>query len=171
MYKRILVPLDGSRGAETILPYVEEFAASCRGTVILFHVVESKAIAARLTVCMEGIVVSPALETLDKAMVRANRDAEAYLRAVMASLRCPSLHQEAAVVVEGSVIDQVLRAVLHQDVNLIALTSRGRGGPSRWFSRNVVAGILRQVDCPVLLVHPKVPSGLQKRQKSHLFEV
>ena len=170
MYKRILVPLDGSRVAETILPYVEEFAASCRGTVILFHVVESKAIAARLTVCMEGIVVSPALDTLDKAMVRANRDAEAYLRAVMASLRCPSLHQE-AVVVEGSVIDQVLHAVLHQDVNLIALTSRGRSGPSRWFSRNIVGGILRQVDCPVLLVHPKVPSGLQKRQESHLFEV
>ena len=40
MYKKILVPLDGSRRAEAILPYVIELAHSQDSKVVLLNVVE-----------------------------------------------------------------------------------------------------------------------------------
>ena len=40
MYKRILVPLDGSKRAEKILPHVEDIATQSKATVILLEVIE-----------------------------------------------------------------------------------------------------------------------------------
>src|SRR5437764_19449 len=40
MYRRLLVPLDGSRLAETVLVVVERLAAVYRATVVLLHVIE-----------------------------------------------------------------------------------------------------------------------------------
>jgi len=44
MYHKILVPLDGSKRAEKILPHVEELAKRYKAKVILLQVVEYKAI-------------------------------------------------------------------------------------------------------------------------------
>ena len=41
MYERVLVPLDGSELAETVLPYVEELARKLGSEVVLLHVVPS----------------------------------------------------------------------------------------------------------------------------------
>lgn len=40
MYKTILVPLDGSKRAEAILPHVEHLALRCEARVILVRVIE-----------------------------------------------------------------------------------------------------------------------------------
>jgi nucleotide-binding universal stress UspA family protein len=40
MYKKILVPLDGSKRAEAILPYVEELAQCAKAKVIFLQVIE-----------------------------------------------------------------------------------------------------------------------------------
>ena len=40
MFARILVPLDGSKSAEQVLPYVELLARSCNASVVLLRVVE-----------------------------------------------------------------------------------------------------------------------------------
>lgn len=42
MYKKILVPLDGSRRAEMIRPHVRELASRFQATVILMKVIEIK---------------------------------------------------------------------------------------------------------------------------------
>ena len=41
MYKKILVPLDGSKRAEAILPHVEELAYNFEAQIIFLHVIES----------------------------------------------------------------------------------------------------------------------------------
>ena len=46
MYKKILVPLDGSKRAEAILPHVEEMAHRFEAEVILLQVVEPPSIVA-----------------------------------------------------------------------------------------------------------------------------
>ena len=43
MLTRILVPLDGSRSAESVLPAVMAFASACRAPVALLHVIEKNA--------------------------------------------------------------------------------------------------------------------------------
>ena len=45
MYHKILVPLDGSKRAEKILPHVEELARRYKAKVIFLQVVENKTIA------------------------------------------------------------------------------------------------------------------------------
>ena len=43
MFKRLLVPLDGSRLAESILPPALYFAGQFGATIVLFHVIEAGA--------------------------------------------------------------------------------------------------------------------------------
>ena len=40
MYKKILVPLDGSQRAETILPHVEDLARQFKSEVFLVQILE-----------------------------------------------------------------------------------------------------------------------------------
>ena len=65
MYRRLLVPLDGSCLAETILVVVERLAAAYRATVVLLHVIERGVPAAEAGV---GLVV---LATHGRAGVQA----------------------------------------------------------------------------------------------------
>ena len=46
MYKKILVPLDGSKRAERILPYVEELAKKFGSHLVLLQVIEPSVVLA-----------------------------------------------------------------------------------------------------------------------------
>ena len=46
MYHKILVPLDGSKRAEKILPHVEELALRFKAKVVFLNVIEYKAVPA-----------------------------------------------------------------------------------------------------------------------------
>ena len=62
MYHKILVPLDGSKRAEKILPHVEELARRYNAKVILLQVVEYKTTAAT-----EGVFINLSGQEVDHA--------------------------------------------------------------------------------------------------------
>ena len=72
MFEKILVPLDGSEVAESILPYVEDLAATHKARIVLLRV----ALAHTL----------PGQDEI-KAEVSAVREAEVYLKGVEEGLK------------------------------------------------------------------------------------
>ena len=54
MYKRVLIPLDGSELAEAILPFAEQVAGPLDAEVVLVRVVE--AVSAAEAVALAGVV-------------------------------------------------------------------------------------------------------------------
>jgi nucleotide-binding universal stress UspA family protein len=140
MYRKILVPLDGSKRAEAILPHVIELANRYNAQVLLARIVEPTPVAMESTLAFEPELVGELVKT-----------AESYLTGVQAALREKGIESQVQVTF-GGVVANILDIAKREDVDLIAMASHGRSGLSRVFYGSVTAGVLHGVDRPLLLV-------------------
>ena len=149
MYERILVPLDGSDLAETILPYVEELARKAGSEIILLHVVPS--IESLLSVPVDP--VGPPV-TIDAVEINeaARKSGGEYLDALKARLAGGA--SVTAQMVEGRAEGAILEYVEREKPSLIAMATHGRGGFSRMIMGSVADAVVRKTTIPVLLVRP-----------------
>ena len=143
MYKTILVPLDGSKRAETILPHVEQLAQHYGATVILLQVVEP----APRTSGMEPDYAAVYLQQVQ----RQGTETEAYLEALRVEFRAKGIKSK-PIVVSGPIVEAILNAAECEGVDLIAMASHGRTGLGQVFYGSVAAGVLHRVDRPLLLI-------------------
>lgn len=147
MYKTILVPLDGSELAETILPHVEELARLFGSTVVLLQVMELP----HLVGLPKGDVFD-ALPQLTPAEVNQQlNESRRYLDGQVAQLGAKGIHAR-ALVEYGPVVVTIMRVARHEDAGLIAMASHGRGGLTDVYYGNVAAGVLQRIDRPLLIV-------------------
>ncbi|MCA9971054.1 MAG: universal stress protein [Anaerolineales bacterium] len=143
MYQKILVPLDGSTRAEGIMPHVEALASCMGATVILLHVV---------TPPMMLIGPYDMLPVDDTSLVQEQTDAAAaYLAEWQAKLTAEGIRVR-VVVEPGAVVAAILDVAAREQADLVAMASHGRTGLARAFYGSVAAGVLHQVDRPLLLI-------------------
>ena len=142
MYKTILVPLDGSKRAEAILPHVKDLAGRYGATVIFLRVVEPVPV----RVGLEG-AYSLLAEDLDLWA----KQAESYLSALQDQYREKGIEVRIRVV-QGSAVEAITEIAESEGADLIAMASHGRTGLRRVFYGSVAAGVLHRVDRPLLLI-------------------
>jgi nucleotide-binding universal stress UspA family protein len=145
MYKTILVPLDGSKRAETILPYVQDLARDHRAKVILLHVVE--------TIRPGAGVEQACIDLWEESEWRA-KQTESYLAVLQEKLRDKGIEAWTRVV-RGSAVKAIIDAAEREGADLIALAGQDRTGWSEGLYGCVAAGVLHQVDWPLLLIRSK----------------
>lgn len=151
MYKRILVPLDGSRRAEKILPHVEDLAIQGKSTVILLEVVEPAAAGFTPNVSMMVTPPPQELELFWKSLKAAEEGAAEYLEGKAKELEKKGIATE-RLVQRGDPVNTVVNAAREKNADLIAMTSHGRTGLQRVFYGSVTSGVLHKVDRPLLLI-------------------
>jgi len=135
----ILVPLDGSPLAEGVLPHAVALAQTFDSKVTLLQVV------GRVPQVGEDWAVDP----LDWKMRQS--EAEAYLDRVTESLIKVDL-DASCVLLEGKGAEQMIEFTREKVVDLIVLSSHGRGGLSPWNISSVVQKVILQSWVPVLIV-------------------
>ena len=145
MYEKILVPLDGSKRAEMIRPHVRELASRFQAKVILIMVIEYTS--------ANGIGETYT-SIREKAFKEKLKDNEAYLDGIASKFRNKGISCK-TLVAHGPVVERIIEAANTENVNLIAMTSHGRGGLSRIFCGSVAAGILNRVDRPLFIVRSR----------------
>lgn len=143
MYRKILVPLDGSGCAAAILPHVVELARGMQSELILLRVYSPD------YTLVDSYGHDP--KFYDEIRQLARSDALKYLEEVQADLTRMGLNASIRVS-EGMVVESILATARREDVDLIAMSSHGRTGLARVFYGSVAAGVLHQVDRPLLLV-------------------
>jgi len=146
MYKTILVPLDGSRRAEKILPHVEAIAQKFGAKLILLQVIEP--------IVSE---ISPAriAPYYDKTLVeRWREEAKTYISGVQGELQAKGIATK-TVIETGPVLSSLMLVAAREKVDLVALASHGRTGLARAFYGSVAAGLLNQANWPLLLVRAR----------------
>jgi nucleotide-binding universal stress UspA family protein len=149
MFKTMLVPLDGSKRAEAILPYVEDLARQSQGKLILLQVIDPWAYG--------SVAPSGALPVLyDELVKELIQQAETYLARIQKDLSSQGIEAKARVGV-GSAVSQIMQIAQQEQADLIAMASHGRTGLQRVFYGSVAAGVLHVVDRPLLLV--RAPEG------------
>ena len=140
MVKRILVPLDQSLVAESVVPLVADLARGGGATVRLLHVAPQPDV----LVNAEGRVVAYA----DQEMARLEAEGVDYLRAV--ELQLEGIPVE-CVVRFGDPLQRILGEAGAFGADLIAVTTAGRSGISRAVLGSVAEQVFRKADGPVLL--------------------
>ena len=143
MYKKILVPLDGSARAERILPHVEELAAKFGSQLVLLQIVEPIVLMAAPTDM--GAYYDPT------EIERLTEEATTYLQGLQAVLKTKGIQAE-AIIDNGTVVPAILEEAARKEVDLIAMASHGRTGLARAFFGSVATGVLNQSNYPLLLV-------------------
>jgi nucleotide-binding universal stress UspA family protein len=144
MYHKILVPLDGSKRADRILPHVEDLARRYKAKVIFLQVVEHKAI----TTTEAAFILS------DRELNQAKKQAEIHLEGIQGQFQEKNIESQSHVIY-GPVVHEIISMAAQEGVDLIALASHGRGGLSRVFYGSVAAGLLHRVDRPLLIIRSR----------------
>lgn len=134
MFDRIIVPLDGSKAAEVVFPYVTEIAATFDSKIFLTHVSESSDPAAinEYTSYLKGATLQ-----------------------MKSQLESRGAHHEAGLqtkILTGNPAVEILKYAREIDCGLIAMASRGVSSEGPWTLGNIAAKILRASSFPVLLV-------------------
>jgi len=140
MIKRILVPLDGSELAESVLPLACYLAAQFQASLILFHVVEK----------------DPPSEIHGQHHLREVAEARAYLdqiRQKYSSAQVTILQDVHAVQEEG--VAQTSREHAGElQTDLIVICAHGHGGVRDILFGSIAQQVVRQVKIPVLFIRP-----------------
>ncbi len=147
MYKKILVPLDGSELAESILPNVEELARHFGSTIILLQVLELP----HLVGLPKGDVYDALPQMTPAEVSQYLTETRRYLDRVANRLQEKGIDSR-GLVEYGPVVVTIMRVARQEDIGLIAMASHGRGGLADVYYGSVAAGVLQRIDRPLLIV-------------------
>ena len=158
MYRKILVPLDGSKLAECALPHAEELAKGC-GTeeVILITVTEQVQARTRAPEARElyGSIDRSEFQGAGEEMTvtfgKKQRQAETYLGRIARKLESKGVkvHTE---VLFWPPAEAIASYATQNGADIIVMSSHGRSGPSRWAYGSVADKVLRSSCLPVLMI-------------------
>jgi nucleotide-binding universal stress UspA family protein len=164
MFKRILVPLDGSRVSSRALPYAIDIAQRFDAEIILMQVISPATpfITVEPETGMGGsqlatrIAIEDARREDKKNISRSQRYLRSKLKSVTARGIKGSYH-----VAMGVPDKSILGFCKKQDGDLVVMTTSGKSGIKRAIMGSVADIIIRDPTFPVLVIRPK------SRQKKH----
>jgi len=142
MYKRILVPLDGSSLAENALEQAKDLCARV-SEIVLLQVIH-------MPMPIMTPDISMSLLTIDSEALRA--EALSYLQNVADRLTAEGLQVSIDVVEADRIADAIVDYAKEHTIDLIVQSTHGRGGFSRLVFGSVSEGVLRKTPCPVMFV-------------------
>jgi len=152
MYERVLILLDGSEVAETILPFAERIAGPLDAEVLLLSVVEPLSAVSGLA---SAGVVGP-----DAFFLR-QMEAKRYLAEVAARLKAKGLRVR-TVLGLGVPAPEIVEVARMEKADLIAMTTHGRSGLGRVVFGSVAEAVLRSAPIPVLMIRMTAPAAAPK---------
>lgn len=149
MIKKVLVPLDGSPVAESILPYVELIARGAGAEITLLTSIQ-----AEHSWDDEHVTVD---------MDAATAEASAYLESQCERLQAGGLIANVNINY-GAEADAIIGWAAEEAADLIAMTTHGRTGLKRWILGSVAHKVLHGTSRPLLLVRAEEPGPRQAPQ-------
>ncbi len=158
MYKKILVPLDGSELAEKVLPHAVALAKGSKAEVTLLTVVQ---LSIGFTAAKLEAIPEAAAER--KAALRA--EAITYLEKIQRDLKEQGLPAR-TVALDGDVATQIIAYAEREDFDLVAMATHGRSGIDRFVMGSIAEKVVRHTTKPVLLIRaiPVVPRQVDWQQ-------
>ncbi len=159
MFKKVMVPLDGSKLAECALPYVEELAKGC-GTEEITLVSVTEQVRAQVRGAPEAGELFHSREDphvqrggIETPVVfgKKEKQAEKYLHRIAKRFK-DSGAKVRIEVLSWPPADSIASYAAKSDVDLIVMSSHGRSGISRWTHGSVAERVFRASCVPVLMI-------------------
>ena len=144
MYRKILVPLDGSKVAEGVLPHARALAYSEGAELILLTVGANPA--------MDFAFSDPGLA--QSAVLEQEERSKKYIDKIEDDLKSAGFKTSTLLRV-GSVAEVILEVAEELQVDVIAMSTHGRTGPARWLLGSIADRVVHNSKVPVLLIRAK----------------
>ena len=143
MYRKILVPLDGSKVAEGALPHAKALAYSEGAELILLTVATNP---------MDFVFSDPGVANreIEEQQARTKK----YISEIESQLKSAGF-KVSTLLREGPTADVILRVSEEIQADVIAMSTHGRTGPARWLLGSVAERVVRSSKVPVLLIRSK----------------
>ena len=143
MYRRIIVPVDGSDLAEQVIPHVEALAKAFSAQITVLWVTPHVSTVAGMPVASE-----------ERWKSEDDELARPYLARVEQRLRDggvePTIERD-----EGHPAEVIVERARTLGADLIVMSTHGRSGLKRVVMGSVAEGVVQHTECPVLLVRAR----------------
>ena len=143
MYKKILVPLDGSQLAETVLPHARALAKSEGAEIVLLRVAVTPDESLFTRNPAEGSNIVKLIE----------EEAQDYMQAEISKLKKKRV-KVSGITREGPIPETILDVAEETHADIIAMSTHGRSGIQRWLMGSVAERVVHFSPIPVMLIHP-----------------
>ncbi len=155
MYKEILVPLDGSDVSASSLPTARQLAEALGARVHLLQISSQTEEFAVMRGAEFGTLGSDySQQVLDEVMTAQRDRIEKYLNEVGDELTSAGLNVVKAVE-DGQAADKIVDYAEAAEIDLIIMSTHGRGGVRRFLVGSVTDKVIRSTNLPVLVIHPE----------------
>lgn len=154
MFTKLLIPLDGSKTAETVLPYAHFLAANLKTPIELLSAVDVAEIASHIP--------ADRARHLNTLVDEGMRHSQAYLKSVAdmfpgVSIKCTVENGRAEdVIVERAAVDKN---------TLITMATHGRSGLNRWLLGSIAEKVLRGAGNPLLLIRAREEAPIRDQAR------
>lgn len=144
MYKKILVPLDGSDRSNKALFHTVELASKLGSKITLMHVVPSLPPYVNTAVDRLGQAQQSIIEEL-------MRNGKEMLQQYASSISDKGIEVE-SITVMGQPADEIIEKATLEEYDLIVIGSRGLGEIKGYLMGSVSNRVSRHAPCPVLII-------------------
>jgi nucleotide-binding universal stress UspA family protein len=165
MSKTVLIPMTRSESSRAILPYLESLCSGDETRIMLLYLTKPPRTVGIVAPDPDsGYAMEPGGEPVGPRSypVYAHQQengiqatAEAELMPVMRALSDKGYDVLMQVCFTDEPAAEIVRLTKKHNVDLVAMSTRAREGVRRFFFAELADSVVRQVDVPVLLYHPK----------------
>jgi nucleotide-binding universal stress UspA family protein len=143
MYKKILVPLDGSPLSESALMHAKLIARYEKSEIIILRIPEH----------IEPKFPAQAYAASIRQQKEANEEAAGYVNDKVANLHRFNFRAE-GITREGPVPETILAVAEETHADMIAISSHGWKGLQRLLKGSVAEKVVQNAHIPVMVIHP-----------------
>lgn len=142
-YRRVVVPLDGSARAESVLPLAATLARASEAQVLLAHVVQRPQMPRRTPPSQEDS------DLADRVVERNRSEAEQYLETVRAQL--PPAAVETRLLISNHAAVALHELADQENADLVVICAHGYSGELRWPYGGLAASFVAYGSSPLLI--------------------
>ncbi len=151
MYRKIMVPLDGSKMAECVIPHVKNVAKGNAGVeIILFRVCEPPVILADYPPDLK----SEWNDHVREETSHIQQQCSIYLDDTEKKLRDSGLKITTKSSL-GNAAEEIVNYAVQNQIDLVIMATHGRSGITRWAFGSVADKVLRSSPVPVMIIKPE----------------
>ncbi|MBN1374695.1 MAG: universal stress protein [Dehalococcoidia bacterium] len=144
MFNRILIPLDGSKLAESVFPYAVDMAVTRKSSVELVTVFEPFQIPPHIGMVFD----EDNIKEYNKSSQKSHFD---YLQKIKQFFEANGIETNTTVL-QGKVDETLIDYANSNEFDLIIMATHGRSGVERWIMGSVADKFIHYSVTPILLV-------------------
>jgi nucleotide-binding universal stress UspA family protein len=145
-YKRIMVPLDGSRRAENVLPMVTLLARFHKTWIHVVHVVKTPEMARQMPLAREDVELS------ERIVSRNREEAIRYLDQVRLHSTLDGIDVQTHLLTSDNAAAALHELAEKEGIDMVALSAHGYSGTSQWPYGGIVNNFVLYSKVPLLIV-------------------